>query len=233
MIYRLSASDAFMLLHKPESGLGYQIIDAIPFPEYKEKRFVVYNTELAINLDNEFEYYKYRIFRDGYTNTINSRSTIGLNFRSFNLVEGLRHERPKPTLEDIIKTKQRHSGGKAAVENPIEYADGSEVFVRLSAYDNDKRIDFDRKKLRPGSYTTTDQDYGVCVLLKDDPVDRYALPNDESIKWAFFIQPKKENTLQRGIVQPAFNHIGGGIEAYFEKGTSDFTYLLKKTYGQR
>jgi hypothetical protein len=61
---------------------------------------------------------------------------------------------------------------------------------------------------------------------------RYALPNDEQIQWAFYIRPKVGDTLQRGVVQPAYGHDGGGIEAYFENGTSDDTYFDKKEYGE-
>ena len=102
----------------------------------------------------------------------------------------------------------------------------------LPAFRNDKRIDFEKKKLKKGSYTTTQSDYGVCVEYHDDPVDRYALPNDDSIKWAFYIRPEKIDGLQRGIVQPAFGHEGGGIEAFFENGTSDGTFIETKPYGK-
>jgi hypothetical protein len=36
--------------------------------------------------------------------------------------------------------------------------------------------------------------------------------------------------LQLGIVQPAFDHEDGGIETYFENGTSNDTYFQKKSY---
>jgi hypothetical protein len=62
-------------------------------------------------------------------------------------------------------------------------------------------------------------------------VDRYALPNDEEIKHAFMIVPKKSDKLQRGIVQPAFGKTGGGIEAYFNQGTSLNTFINRKDYG--
>ncbi|OGL43488.1 MAG: hypothetical protein A2W05_09020 [Candidatus Schekmanbacteria bacterium RBG_16_38_10] len=94
------------------------------------------------------------------------------------------------------------------------------------------RIDFENKKLRPGTYTTTNSDYLACVRFSDDPIDRYALPNDEEIKWAFYVQPKTKDVLQRGIVQPAFGHDGGGIEIFFENGTSNNTYLDKRSYGE-
>ena len=106
------------------------------------------------------------------------------------------------------------------------------MFVRLSAYQNDRRIDFENKRLKPGTYPTTRCDYRVCVIYKDDPVDRYALPNDEKVKWAFYVQPKTKDTLQRGIVQPAFGHDGGGIEVYFAAGTSRDTFMVMKPYGE-
>jgi len=134
--------------------------------------------------------------------------------------------------ESKKKNKGRHSGGKGAVDSPKEVADGKELFVRLSSYENDKRIDFINKKLKPGTFATTNDDYNVCVRTSDDPIDRYALPNDETIKWAFCIQPKKDDILQRGIVQPAFSHDGGGIEVFFEYGTSEKTYLDKRPYGK-
>jgi hypothetical protein len=104
--------------------------------------------------------------------------------------------------------------------------------VRLSAYENDHRIDFEKKRLIEGSYTTTHLDYLDCVKLCDDPVDRYALPNDEPVEWAFYILPQTKDQLQRGVAQPAFGHAGGGIEAYFENGTSNDTYFVTKPYGK-
>jgi hypothetical protein len=63
-------------------------------------------------------------------------------------------------------------------------------------------------------------------------VDRYALPNDDTIKYSFTIIPENIDKLQRGIVQPAFEKLGGGIEAYFDKGTSNGTYKGKSKYGE-
>ena len=54
---------------------------------------------------------------------------------------------------------KRHSGTIGATDSKAEYSNGQEVFVRLSAFEDDKRIDFVEKKLRDGSYTTTEQDY--------------------------------------------------------------------------
>jgi hypothetical protein len=59
-----------------------------------------------------------------------------------------------------------------------------------------------------------------CKYTKEDPIERYALPNNDEIKFVFYIQPIRTNTLQRGIVQPANEKQGGGKEVYFDQGTA-------------
>jgi hypothetical protein len=63
-----------------------------------------------------------------------------------------------------------------------------------------------------------------------DPVERYALSYNDEIKFAFHIQPKKTDTLQRGTVQPANGKRGGGKEAYFAKGTAAGTFLRMPSF---
>lgn len=62
------------------------------------------------------------------------------------------------------------------------------------------------------------------------PVERYALPSNDKIKFAFHIKPLKSDTLQRGTVQPANQKRGGGKEAYFAKGTANGTFLVQTFY---
>ena len=107
------------------------------------------------------------------------------------------------------------------------------MFIGLGAgYQDDIRIDKVNKCLLPGSYTTTFQDYLNCVTKKDDPVDRYSLPNDEPIKWAFYFQPLETDAYRFGIVQPDFGKRGGGEECLFEKGTSFGTFKKETKYGE-
>lgn len=232
MIFRAWESDQNKLLSLPESGMGYQIIDAKWVNKTYKNRFVVYNSELVVDLDNEFSEFKRKIITEGYSTILSKVEKIPIETSSISLVPRNQITEFRVLSESKKKEKGRHSGGKGAVDNPKEIADGEELFVRLSAYENDRRIDFINKKLKPGTFTTTRDDYYVCVRTSDDPIDRYALPNDEPIKWAFYIQPKKDDILQRGIVQPAFSHDGGGLEAFFEYGTSEKTYLDKRSYGK-
>jgi len=237
MIYKAYSFDIERFLSLPETGMGYQVIEAKRYGEISKKRYVVYNGELIIDIDNNFVNYKNLITVKGFSVALNEAKKLPIETASISLVSKSLVSKmlllEKHTLsENKEKDKHRHQDGKGAKDHPKESASGTEQFVRLSAYKNDRRIDFEKKKLKKGSYTTTHQDYKDCVDYRDDPIDRYALPNDDSIEWAFFIRPQKIDVLQRGIVQPAFGHEGGGIEAYFENGTSNDTLLPTKKYGK-
>lgn len=231
MIYKAYSSDSNKLLSLPETGMGYQVIEGQLSGSYTTKRYVVYNSNLIVDLDDNFSRNKQLIINKGYSLVLNESSLLNIKTESIKLIAKKSITESRYLSDSKINVNKRQSGSKGVVDNPKEYADGKEYFVRLSAYENDKRIDFEKKRLKDGTFTTTLYDYISCVKTKDDPVDRYALPNDETIKWAFYVQPKSYDTLQRGIVQPAFGHAGGGIEAYFENGTAENTYLLKKQYG--
>jgi hypothetical protein len=232
MIFKAWESDQSKFLSLPESGMGYQIIEAKLYRKTEKNRFVVYNSELIVDLDIQFLDFKRKIIMEGYSAILSKVEKLLIETSTISLVPRKQITEYRLLTESKKKEKGRHSGGKGAVDNPKETASGGELFARLSAYENDKRIDFINKKLKSGTFATTNDDYNVCVRTNDDPIDRYALPNDETIKWTFYIQPKKDDILQRGIVQPAFGHDGGGIEAYFEYGTSEKTYLEKRAYGK-
>ena len=232
MIYKLYSLDANDLISRPETGMGYQIVQATQFQRTEIRKFVVYNSQLAVDLDVNFQTNKRRIINEGFKNILNSSTELILETKSINVL-GQSSIRESKSLSDTkIIYNKRESGGKGASDSPKENANGLEIFIRISAFEDDKRIDTVNNKLKSGSYTTTEKDYRDCVSSNDDPVDRYALPNDDEIGWAFYIKPKTVDSLQRGIVQPAFNHEGGGIEAYFENGTSNDTFFDKREYGK-
>jgi hypothetical protein len=231
MIYKTYLSDTTKLLTLPETGMGYQLIEGKLMSEQTTRKYIVYNCELVVDLDEQFQANRRQIIDRGFSNILNEAKSFLIKTDSIRLVsQNILIE--SRALSSYKQTKnKRHSGGKGAKDNSKEYTKGDETFVRISAYENDKRIDFNRKRLIEGSYATTLVDYYACITTDDDPLDRYSLPNDERIKWAFYIKPTSIDGLQRGIVQPAFGHEGGGEEVYFENGTSDNTYYLKKSYG--
>ena len=221
MYYQLNASQENQLLNEPETGMGYQIIEASKAGEYLREKFIVLNTQAVIEIDGYEAIYIRSIISEGIHRfkmkadvvTLNSIKVLTeIQFR------GIKVSEPKATKES------------GATENAVENANGIELFVRLSAFEDDKRVDKINKCLRAGSFTTTIDDYATCKKINDDPIERYALPNNDTIKFAFYILPKKTDTLQRGIVQPAYNKRGGGKEVYFANGTSKETYIKQTPF---
>jgi hypothetical protein len=232
MIYKVAYnSDLTKLLSLPESGMGYQIIEGKTYYRFDSSRFVVYNSEIVIDLDNTFSLNKKALFED-ISVILSSAQPWNIRTDSISLVPKNQIVESRYLSDSKKYITKRKSGGKSAKDNPKENANGKDIFVRLSAYENDRRVDSVNKKLLNGTYTTTESDYDDCVLYSDDPVDRYALPSDDKIEWSFFVQPFTIDVLQKGIVQPTFGHDGGGEEVFFENGTSNGTLLEKRHYGK-
>ena len=194
MLYKATLENQSTFLSLPESGMGYQLVTARFASEYKSRKLIVLNSEVYIEHDETEWLYFSKIVREGWEEikaTAKEQFLQGIELKTkaeyFNLVS-----------EDDVAAK------KGAKENPVQSANGWMAYVRLSAFYDDKRIDRVNKCLRPGSYTTTIEDYLICTINKYDPVDRYALPNDDKIKWSFNIVPKTVDTFQQGIVQPDF-----------------------------
>jgi hypothetical protein len=220
MYFRLSLSQESDLLNLPETGMGYQIVEATKGWNYNRERFLVLNSEVVIEM-NGFENELIRlIFSQGIFSFKARAELITLN-----AIKVLNEKQFRNQVNEPKNDKE-----KGAIDNPVENANGTENFVRLSAFEDDKRIDKIKNCLRPGSFTTTQIDYNLCKSTDDDPVERYALPNNDEIKFAFYIKPDILDTLQRGRVQPANGKRGGGQEAYFEKGTALGTLFDQTPY---
>lgn len=220
MHYRLTATQENEFLKLPETGMGYQIIEATKSGSYSRERFIVLNSEIAIEMNGYEADHIRMVIYEGISKVKATANLITLNSLTVLNERQYRNYLNEP----------KNDNEKGAIENPVESADGNEMFVRLSAFDDDKRIDKVNKCLRSGSFTTTFKDYFLCVHNDYDPVERYALPNNDEIKFAFYIQPLMDDTLQKGRVQPANEHLGGGEEAYFANGTSNGTYKLQTPY---
>jgi hypothetical protein len=220
MYFKLNASQEDYLLKQPETGMGYQIVEASKSGSYSREKFLILNSEVVIEMNK-------------YTND-NVRMVINEGTASIKAKAGL------ITLTGIsvfnekqfrnVVNEAKNEDERGAIENPVVNADGDEIFVRLSAFDKDRRVDKMKMCLLPGSYTKTEEDYMSCKTSKDDPVERYALPNNDDVKHAFYIQPLKTDSLQRGKVQPANGKRGGGKEVYFAKGTAAGTFLKQIPY---
>lgn len=220
MYFKLSASQENSLLSLPETGMGYQIIEANTLGSYTRSRYLALNSEIIIDLNGYEGDHVRKVINEG----ISKVKSMAIEKTLTNIT--VLNEKQ---FRNLI-SESKNENEKGAIENPVVYASGDEIFVRLSAFDDDKRIDKINKCLRPGSFTTTMDDYLKCQASNDNPNERYALPNNDKIQYAFHIKPLKSDTLQRGIVQPANDRRGGGKEAYFANGTAAGTFLGQTPY---
>lgn len=220
MLYKLSITQENDLLNQPETGMGYQIVEASKNGSYKQENFLILNSEIVIEMNGYEGENVRKVISEGIMLIKASASLISLNVSSV-----LNEKQYRSIIAESTNENE-----KGAIDNQVEFASGEELFVRLSAFENDKRIDRIKGCLLPGSYTTTNQDYKKCKEVSDDPIERYALPNNETIKFAFYIHPLKSDTLQRGTVQPANDKRGGGKEVYFANGTATGTFIDCITY---
>ena len=79
MIYRIFEQDANTLLEQPETGMGYQIVNAKQYERSGTKKLVVYNTNLAVELDSDFNANKRRIINEGYKVMLNKSTVLLLD----------------------------------------------------------------------------------------------------------------------------------------------------------
>ena len=79
MIYKLFLTTTEYLLSRPETGMGFQVISAKITNESLSYKFVVYNAELILNLDDTFEEYRAHVIKEGYDASIIKANKISQN----------------------------------------------------------------------------------------------------------------------------------------------------------
>jgi hypothetical protein len=212
------------LLSLPETGMGYQVFSGISNIDPYNHLFIAFNAQLIIPLSNVAV--DKRLFSIRGMKFILENAAVS-SFIDVQIV--LKHQM-KQVNDTPISYSPTVSSKTGATHNDPVQANGSDRFVRLSAYENDLRVNLQLKCLIPGSYTTTYADYAECKKTGADPIDRYALPTEEQIKHVFHVQPSSVDWFRPGIVEPANGHKGGGAEALFDVGTSPGTYLNRTDY---
>jgi len=201
-----------VLLSKPETGMGYQIV------EYKigriKQKGIVLNAEILIN-ENEVE----------------SLKQFSLGLKETKFLETAESSRNIEEIEvlsrkEIISIDEIFLGFMKGMNIPakdakVSYTTKNEVFKRFSAFKNDKRIT-PEGGLLPGTYTTTEED-AKNVKTGKEAVDRYALPNDDPAIYVFTVKPPEDTEVKRGVVQPLDDKKGGGVEVLFINGSPSNT----------
>lgn len=107
---------------------------------------------------------------------------------------------------------------------------GSERFVRFSAFGNDRRVSPDGSLL-PGTYVTSERDAAV-VPSGFAAVGRYALPNPIAAIHRFDIEMAGSVTGLVGTVLPAFGQAGGGVEIELTQGAPPRSVTSRTTIAE-
>jgi len=199
------------LVQQPESGMGYQIVEA----EYigrGMKKGVVYNAELIV-----FEDEPRRIITEAqYQELLKAASTETSSIKSIRVVLS-----PPTITKSASQISEEKFLGKPATEGEIEETEKDEIFKRFTAYRNDRRITA-RGSLLHDTYATTEED-ARNVKTGKEAVERYALPNPKPAIYRFTIEPNEDTRIRKGIVQQAYSYKGSGVEIIFIDGTTDNT----------
>jgi hypothetical protein len=214
---RLTEAQIRSLLAQPETGMGYQEVEATLRNNQVEKG-IVYNAELM------FEGIEARniLKLSSYPTVLRAARSAGDEIKSLRVI------RTREGLKSLSATREASGAVKKsagpAKDAPVEKTKAEEVFKRFSAYANDRRVRAD-SSLEPGSFATTEED-GKNVKTGKEAVARYALANPEPASYVYTIKPKKETEVQRGVVEPANGQLGGGVEVIFATGTTTNTVTL-------
>jgi hypothetical protein len=205
-IFRADQEVFNQALNSPETGMGYQQLTI---------RFAgnLYNDIQAflVNADYLFQFE---------------------NFNNLPLFLDLEHLPVMQTLRQVfslsILTNSRFSVPATDTLPPYTYySKPGDMFIRLSAFSNDRRVTSDGGVL-PGTYATTTTDMSVTPSGLA-AVGRYALPNRLSAYHVYRIIPPVDTPVLFGTVMPNYGLCGGGVEVYFPNGCPKGSAVLYDT----
>jgi len=206
MPYKLDTQQIRELVAQPETGMGYQYVEATT-SDFSFLKGVVLNAELFIP-ENRIEKImgKYPL---SYSTILQEAEQPGY-IRKLRVIErGGLH---------LGETRYfAKSTGKPASEAAISLTEKNQIFKRFSPYINDHRIG-ENGSLLPGAYATTEVD-ARNVKTGIEATQRYALPSEDPAIYVFTILPPEKTSVCIGVVEPANGKPGGGVEVLFKNGS--------------
>jgi hypothetical protein len=208
MVLNVHSSWRAALARRPETGMGYQVL---------ELESLYHATEYAIVLNGSQAHEPtggpLLVLEDRQEAAEDSglrmlqRRVEGAHFKVLSRLEA--------EYAGVIEA--RAIGDGPASDAPIEQSEEEERFLRFSAFADDVRI-LPAGSVTSGTYVTTYDDGIRYVKTGMDAVRRYALPNPQPAVHRYHLKPPLVIPVRRGKVQPAFDQPGGGVEVIFERG---------------
>ena len=214
----LNDSQTDYLLHRPESGMGFQFVE-VTLKDGPRISGIAYNAEFILADGEPPEQLRHA------THDPARRMILAMDdaLHKAGDVTSIRVVTRAWETPSVVRETAEDESGPAA-DAPGETTAGEEEFKRFSAFANDRRVTANRGLL-PGTYATTAAD-AARVATGRQAVARYALPNPTPAIHRFTIQPPAGTRFQRGIAQPAYGQPGGGVEVILTAGSPDKTVTL-------
>ncbi len=205
------------ILEAPETGMGYSRIStnnlSLPF---------IYS-----NLENTSRI----IVNSEYIFSIKDLNNLPLFFNQEVFINSQLQEYSFEELKLVLNPKYDSAIGSTVLPSYTYYSKPGDVFIRLSAFKNDRRILADGSVL-PGTYATTLNDMKV-IPSGAAAVGRYALPYRLPACNIYRIIPLPNTPVFFGTVTPNYGLCGGGVEVYFPNGCHAKTAYLYETISDK
>lgn len=214
-VYHLGDEQVGELLALPETGMGFQLVEATFGGD--SKQLLVFNAYLAIDL-----------------------SSLGLDFTVDPSVLQRNEARIVETLKSSVTTTYFAAPGphsfhllaarvaaapsaptSALAARPSSLVKhvtlaASRVFYRFSAFHPDRRVDPATGDFVSGTYATPESELPFAPT-GFAAVGRFALPNNVPASQRYAVRAPAGTMVSFGTVTPAFGQAGGGVEALFPK----------------
>jgi hypothetical protein len=200
--YLLAETQIQVSRNRPEIGMGYQVGEA----EVNGRTIAGYFVSSKVFVPITTAIRSQQSDREYHTKDIAVRPPQPKNFVSGSISV---HPNLGRYYAVASATPSEHPENESRTES-------TDVFFRVSAYQDDKRIGSDGR-LAPESYSTTRSDMTV-VPSGLAAVGRYALPIRISARYVFQIIPGPGVRIFYGTVIPNYGLCGGGVEVYFPMG---------------
>jgi len=213
-IIRLRAEDTKSLLAQPESGMGFQIVEAKKAASLGSEAWLVFNGELAIVIEDQT-----------WLQSRAAMSEIHLRAEAKNVSTLIESFHVATTRSGVGRPPSSHGPARTLAPAAHSLIKKSETaagttYYRFSAFENDRRVNPKTGAFLPGTYATTATDKPMAPS-GFAAVGRYALPNVLPASFVFALSAVGSERIHIGTVAPAFGQSGGGVEVFFPLGGSN------------
>lgn len=214
------------LLELPESGLGFQIVNATFHGT--RSTYIIWNADYAVDL-REAPSLKEDLSGANLGFWINEQALSEITIIA------------APSLHDFSLVGARigpsvirvEGGSSAPAASPPPSTLVKKInlgaprkFYRFSPFNNDRRIDPLTGDFLPGTYCCPESEI-LFVPTGLSAVGRFALPSPRPASFKYEITANAGTEVLFGTVAPAYGQAGGGVEAYFPMGARNATGVFK------